>query len=55
MTPETSTSIRLLRLLLGVRRGFNDVRLMRGLEPTQADALLLIGDQAMRTRKRPHP
>ena len=53
VTPETSTSIRLLRLLLGVRREFKNVRLMRGLEPTQADALLLIGDQAMRTRKRP--
>lgn len=53
VTPETSTSIRLLRLLLGVRRGFRDVRLVRGLEPSQADALLLIGDQAMRTRKRP--
>jgi chorismate dehydratase len=53
VTPETSTSIRLLRLLLGVRRGFKNTRFVRGLEPTQADALLLIGDQAMRTRKRP--
>jgi chorismate dehydratase len=53
VTPETSTSVRLLRLLLGVRRGFKETRLVRGLEPTQADALLLIGDQAMRTRKRP--
>ncbi len=53
VTPETSTSIRLLRLLLGVRRGFKETRLVRGLEPAQSDALLLIGDQAMRTRKRP--
>jgi len=53
VTPETSTSIRLVKLLLGVRRGFRDVRYVRGLEPSQADALLLIGDQAMRTRNRP--
>jgi len=54
VTPETSTSIRLLRLLLDVRRGLAGVRYVRGLEPTQADALLMIGDQAMRMRqKRP--
>ncbi|HTR96324.1 MAG TPA: menaquinone biosynthesis protein [Candidatus Acidoferrales bacterium] len=53
VTPATSTSIRLLRLLLDVRRGLEGVRYVRGLEPTQADAVLLIGDQAMRTRKRP--
>lgn len=54
VTPETSTSIRLLRLLLDVRRGIAGVRYVRGLEPAQADGLLLIGDQAMRTRaKRP--
>jgi len=29
------------------------VRFVRGLEPSQADALLLIGDTAMRTRNRP--
>ena len=47
VTPETSTSIRLLRLLLDVHR-------VRGLEPSQADALLVIGDDAMRMRsKRP--
>jgi chorismate dehydratase len=50
VTPETSTSIRLLKLLLGVRRGLRDVRYIRGLEPAQADALLVIGDQAMRMR-----
>ena len=54
VTPETSTSIRLLRLLLDVRRGLPGVRYVRGLEPAQADAMLMIGDQAMRMRaKRP--
>jgi chorismate dehydratase len=50
VTPETSTSIRLLKLLLGVRRGLQGVRFVRGLEPGQADALLMIGDRAMRMR-----
>jgi chorismate dehydratase len=50
VTPETSTSIRLLKLLLDVRRGLTGVRYLRGLEPTQADALLVIGDQAMRLK-----
>jgi chorismate dehydratase len=54
VTPETSTSIRLLKLLLDVHRGLQGVRYVRGLEPAQADALLMIGDQAMRMRtKRP--
>ena len=53
VTPETSTSIRLLKLLLQVRRGLPNVRFVRGLEPAQSDGLLLIGDQAMRTRNRP--
>jgi chorismate dehydratase len=54
VTPETSTSIRLLRLLLDVRRGLQGLRYVRGLEPAQADALLMIGDRAMRMRsKRP--
>jgi len=53
VTPATSTSIRLLRLLLNVRREMKNVRFVRGLEPAQADAILLIGDQAMRTRNRP--
>jgi len=52
VTPETSTSVRLLRLLLGVRRGLADVRYLRGLEPAQADAILLIGDTAMRARRK---
>ena len=50
VTPETSTSIRLLHLLLGARRGLNDIRYVRGLEPAQADGLLVIGDGAMRMR-----
>src|SRR5207253_2017821 len=50
VTPETSTSIRLLRLLLDVRRGIEGIRYVRGLEPRQADALLVIGDGAMRMR-----
>ncbi|HYM79924.1 MAG TPA: menaquinone biosynthesis protein [Candidatus Limnocylindria bacterium] len=50
VTPETSTSIRLLRLLLDIRRGLIGVRYVRGLEPAQADALLVIGDGAMRMR-----
>lgn len=53
VTPATSTSVRLLHLLLDVRRGFREVSYVRGLEPSQADATLLIGDQAMRTRRRP--
>jgi chorismate dehydratase len=53
VTPETSTSIRLIRLLLDVRRGLSGVRYLRGLEPAQADALLVIGDRAMRMRNRP--
>jgi chorismate dehydratase len=50
VTPETSTSIRLLRLLLDVRRSLPGIRYVRGLEPAQADALLMIGDSAMRLR-----
>lgn len=51
VTPETSTSIRLLHLLLDARRGLEGVRYVRGLEPAQADALLMIGDRAMRMRQ----
>ncbi len=50
VTPATSTSVRLLHLLLDVRRGLRGVRYIRGLEPAQADALLVIGDAAMRMR-----
>jgi chorismate dehydratase len=50
VTPETSTSVRLVKLLLDVRRALPGVRYVRGLEPAQAQALLVIGDQAMRMR-----
>jgi chorismate dehydratase len=50
VTPETSTSIRLLHLLLDAHRGLEGVRYVRGLEPAQADGLLVIGDGAMRMR-----
>lgn len=53
VSPETSTSIRLLRLLLDARRGLEGVRYIRGLDPGQSDALLVIGDRAMRMRSRP--
>jgi chorismate dehydratase len=36
--------------LLEARRGLTGVRFIRGLEPSQADALLVIGDTAMRMR-----
>jgi chorismate dehydratase len=52
VTPETSTSIKLLRVLLDVRRSLAGVRYVRGLEPAQADALLVIGDRAMQMRNR---
>jgi chorismate dehydratase len=52
VTPATSTSIRLLHLLLDVRRGLKNVRYIRGLEPAQSDALLVIGDAAMHLRNR---
>jgi chorismate dehydratase len=55
VTPETSTSSRLLRLLLDVRRSLEGVQYVRGLEPGQADALLLIGDRAMRMRRQRPP
>ena len=50
VTPETSTSIKLLRILLDVRRSLSGIRYVRGLEPAQADAMLVIGDRAMRMR-----
>jgi chorismate dehydratase len=52
VSPETSTSIRLLKLLLNVRRSLDGVAYVRGLEPAQADAMLVIGDRAMQMRDR---
>jgi chorismate dehydratase len=53
VTPETSTSVRLLKLLLDLRRDLGGIQYIRGLEPTQSDAVLTIGDRAMRMRSRP--
>ena len=51
VTGETSTSVRILRLLLDRRYGVKDVR-WTGLDD-EADAVLLIGDEALRRRGRP--
>jgi chorismate dehydratase len=51
VTGETSTSVRILRLLLERRYGVKDVR-WTGIDG-EADALLLIGDEALRRRGRP--
>ena len=50
VTSETSTSVRILRLLLERRHGVNDVR-WTALDDG-ADAILLIGDEALRRRGR---
>src|SRR2546428_11701967 len=47
VTPQTSTSIRLLRLLLDVRRGLTGVRFIRGPEPTQRLTTLPIAPRAV--------
>jgi chorismate dehydratase len=51
VTAETSTSVRILRLLLERRYGVKDVR-WTTLQAT-VDAVLLIGDEALRQRGRP--
>jgi chorismate dehydratase len=51
VTGETSTSVRILRLLLERRYGVTDVR-WTALDAA-ADAMLLIGDEALRARGRP--
>jgi chorismate dehydratase len=51
VTGETSTSVRILRLLLDRRHGVKDVR-WTALDAA-ADAVLLIGDEALRHRGRP--
>jgi len=53
VTAETSTSVRILRLLLEQRYGVKDVR-WTALDGA-ADAVLLIGDEALRRRGRPSP
>ena len=53
VTVETSTSVRLLRLLLERRYGVKDVRWTTMPEATDAtDAILVIGDEALRRRDR---
>jgi chorismate dehydratase len=53
ITGETSTSVRLLRLLLERRHGVKDVRWTTVPEATDAiDAILVIGDEALRRRSR---
>ena len=52
VTPDTSTSVRLLELLLKAR-GFTGTALPARARAGQADGLLLIGDKAMQTRNRP--
>jgi predicted solute-binding protein len=51
-TGETSTSVRILRLLLEQRYGVKDVR-WTSLDSGAADAVLVIGDEALRRRGRP--
>jgi chorismate dehydratase len=51
VTGETSTSVRLLRMLLEQRYGVKDVRWTT--LHADADAVLLIGDEALRQRGRP--
>ena len=51
VTGETSTSVRILRLLLERRYGVKDVR-WASLD-VEADAVLLIGDEALRQRGQP--
>jgi chorismate dehydratase len=51
VTEQTSTSVRILRLLLERRYGVRDVRWTAPGEA--ADAVLLIGDDALRARGRP--
>jgi chorismate dehydratase len=53
VTGETSTSVRILRLLLERRDGVSGVTWTTAGAP--ADAMLLIGDEALRRRGRPGP
>lgn len=54
VTEETSTSVRLLRLLLEVRYGLEPLSYVRGLRDG-ADAFLLIGNEALSENHRPRP
>lgn len=50
VTGETSTSVVLLKTLLGTRYGLSDVRYVELSADEPADACLLIGDEALRRR-----
>jgi chorismate dehydratase len=52
ITEETSTSVRLLRLLLESREGIRPKAYVRGLRQ-QADAFLVIGNEALMQNRRP--
>lgn len=54
ITEETSTSVRLLRLLLEVREGIRPKAYVRGLRQ-EADAFLVIGNEALMQNRRPTP
>lgn len=54
ITPETSTSVLLLKIWLGQRVGIEPPRYRTGVT-RRHDAALLIGDQALRERERPDP
>jgi chorismate dehydratase len=54
ITEETSTSVRLLRILLEVRHGLTPERYLRGLREG-ADAFLVIGNEALGQNVRPAP
>ncbi|MGH7342720.1 MAG: menaquinone biosynthetic enzyme MqnA/MqnD family protein [Candidatus Rokuibacteriota bacterium] len=53
VTGETSTSVRILKMLLAQRYGVKDVRWTA--LGADADAVLLIGDEALRRRGKPGP
>jgi chorismate dehydratase len=54
VTEETSTSVRLLRVLLEVRHGLRPAAYARGLDE-EADAFLVIGNDALAQNVRPTP
>ena len=54
ITEETSTSVRLLRLILEVRDGAHPLEYVRGARE-EKDAFLVIGNEALRRRRAPPP
>jgi predicted solute-binding protein len=58
LTTESSTSVRLLRVLLAEKHSLRTVAYARGMDEddlARADAALVIGDQALRWRRSPPP